>query len=183
MQAALSFLEAKYKIGRRYVLVGHSCGATLAFQAVMESLTPATSKTGPGYGFPVAILGMAGIYNLRLLRDTHRDISAYQEIIEGAFGGDENVWDAVSPGVVGVDAWEEGRVVVLAHSEGDELCDVAQSEEMKRRLSGWEEGKSSGQRKVHALSIEGKHDEAWEKGAELVRAIVFTLSRLQKVEV
>jgi hypothetical protein len=112
------------------------------------------------------------------LRDSHKDISAYQEFIEGAFGDDENVWDAVSPGVVGVDAWEEGRVVVLAHSESDELCDVAQSEGMKQRLGGWEEGRSSGQRKVHLLSIEGKHDEAWEKGAELARAIVFTLSRL-----
>ncbi|OJI97540.1 hypothetical protein ASPVEDRAFT_36962 [Aspergillus versicolor CBS 583.65] len=178
IQTALSFLEAKYNIGKRYVLAGHSCGATLAFQAVMKPLAPLTSNAGAGYEHPQAILGMAGIYNLRLLRDSHKDISAYQEFIEGAFGDDENVWDAVSPGVVGVDAWEEGRVVVLAHSDSDELCDVAQSEGMKQRLRGWEEGRSNGQRKVHLLSIEGKHDEAWEKGAELARAIVFTLSRL-----
>lgn len=149
----------------------------------MKSLAPPTSNTGAGYEHPQAILGMAGIYNLRLLRDSHKDISAYQEFIEGAFGGDENVWDAVSPGVVGVDAWEEGRVVVLAHSESDELCDIAQSEGMKQRLGGWEEGGSSGQRKVHFLSIEGKHDEAWEKGTELARAIVFTLSQLQEMGV
>lgn len=168
------------------MLVGHSCGATLAFQAVMKSMTPTplvSNAVACYYKFPIAILGMAGIYNLRFLRDSHRDISAYQEIIEGAFGGDESVWDAVSPGVVGVDAWEEGRVVVLAHSEGDELCNVAQSEGMKQRLEGWEEDRSSGERKVHFLSIEGKHDEAWEKGAELARAIMFTLSRLQETGV
>ncbi|KAL3480274.1 hypothetical protein BJX99DRAFT_254864, partial [Aspergillus californicus] len=100
IRLALSFLESKYRIGSRYVLAGHSCGATLAFQAVMVSLQGSDPRSRPLYKLPMAILGMAGIYDLRLLRDSHVDISAYQEFIEGAFGGDEGVWDAASPAVV-----------------------------------------------------------------------------------
>ncbi|KAL4914177.1 hypothetical protein BDW62DRAFT_220271 [Aspergillus aurantiobrunneus] len=189
VRAALSFLAAKYKFGNRYILMGHSCGATLAFQAVMGCLSAVQRYECGGYESPVAILGMAGIYDLRLLRDSHRDVSAYQEFIEGAFGGEEGVWDAASPGVVGggegVEGWKEGRVVVLAHSGGDTLCDVAQSDGMKRFLSEWEKAVSGsrGGREVHFLSIQGEHDEAWEKGGELARGILFTLSKLQEMGV
>ncbi|KAL4905839.1 hypothetical protein BDW74DRAFT_13438 [Aspergillus multicolor] len=187
IQLALSFLQTKYMFGERYVLVGHSCGATLAFQAVMRSLATNLEKDGEGHGdgyvAPLAILGMAGIYDLRLLRDSHSEISAYQEFIEGAFGKDEGVWDAASPGVVkgeeGVEGWKEGRVVVLAHSDEDELCDVAQSEKMKEFFGEW--GKKSEKREVQMLPIKGKHDEAWEKGEELARGILFTIERLQSL--
>ncbi|KAL2832089.1 Alpha/Beta hydrolase protein [Aspergillus cavernicola] len=182
---ALSVLEERYKIGNRYILVGHSCGATLAFQAVMRSVS--YSFSSQAYPLPVAILGMAGIYDLRKLRDAHKDISAYQEFIEGAFGADEVGWDAASPGVVrgeeGVEGWDEGRVVVLAHSEGDGLCDVAQSEGMRRSLGEWDKDRERGEREVHFLSIEGEHDEAWEKGGELAKGILFTLARLQEMGV
>ncbi|KAL4752556.1 hypothetical protein BDW72DRAFT_64331 [Aspergillus terricola var. indicus] len=182
IQLALSFLQRKYKFGKRYILVGHSCGATLAFQAVMASLS-VQGRKGPvnGYIAPLAILGMAGIYNLRLLRDSHRDISAYQEFIEGAFGADEKVWDAASPGVVrgedGVEGWKEGRVVVLAHSKEDDLCDMEQSEGMKEFLEGWQGNDQK--RLVQSLVIQGRHDEAWEKGEELARGILFTIESLQ----
>ncbi|KAL4813699.1 Alpha/Beta hydrolase protein [Aspergillus spinulosporus] len=182
IQLALSFLQKKYRFGKRYILVGHSCGATLAFQAVMASLS-VQGREGPvnGYIAPLAILGMAGIYNLRLLRDSHRDISAYQEFIEGAFGADEKVWDAASPGVVrgedGVEGWKEGRVVVLAHSKEDELCDMEQSERMKEFLERW---KGNDQKRlVQFLVTKGRHDEAWEKGEELARGILFTIESLQ----
>jgi acetyl esterase/lipase len=182
IQLALSFLQRKYRFGKRYILVGHSCGATLAFQAVMASLS-VQGREGPvnGYIAPLAILGMAGIYNLRLLRDSHRDISAYQDFIEGAFGADEKAWDAASPGVVrgedGVEGWKEGRLVVLAHSKGDELCDMEQSERMKEFLEGW---KGNDQKRlVQFLVIKGRHDEAWEKGEELARGILFTIENLQ----
>ncbi|KAL4766136.1 arylformamidase [Aspergillus foveolatus] len=181
-QLALSFLQRKYRFGKRYILVGHSCGATLAFQAVMASLS-AQGREDPvnGYIAPLAILGMAGIYNLRLLRDSHRDISAYQEFIEGAFGKDEKVWDAASPGVVrgvdGVEGWKEGRLVVLAHSKEDELCDMEQSERMREFLEVW---KGNDQKRlVQFLDIKGRHDEAWEKGEELARGILFTIENLQ----
>ncbi|KAL6239781.1 hypothetical protein BDW75DRAFT_66973 [Aspergillus navahoensis] len=187
IQLALSFLQNKYRFGERYILAGHSCGATLAFQAVMPSLFVGGRESSEvDYMAPLAVLGMAGIYNLRLLRDSHRDISAYQEFIEGAFGVDEKVWDAASPGVVsgegGVEGWKKGRVVVLAHSREDELCDTEQSEEMKRFLERWEKDGPK-KREVQFLPIEGKHDDAWERGAELTRGILFTIERLQGLEV
>ncbi|KAL4809666.1 Alpha/Beta hydrolase protein [Aspergillus unguis] len=198
VQAAMEFLQREFGFGERYVLVGHSCGATLAFQAVMGSLSSSppsgmngmTNGEGAGknvgegfeYAKPLAILGMAGVYDLRLLRDSHTDISAYQEFIAGAFGDKEDVWDAVSPAVVtgpqGVEGWEAGKIVVLAHSKDDELCDLAQSDRMRGSLKRWE-GESK--REVHFLSIEGKHDEAWEKGEELARGILYTIEQLQKV--
>ncbi|KAL2872102.1 arylformamidase [Aspergillus lucknowensis] len=189
IQSALSFLEAKYKIGCRYLLSGHSCGATLAFQCVMGSFFSSQRKRNlngeAGYAAPLAILGMAGIYDLRLLRNSHKHISAYQEFIEGAFGSEEGVWDAASPGVVrsvdGVEGWEGGRLVVLAHSQEDSLCDTAQSDKMRDFLGTWEKDTSQGKREAHFLSIVGEHDEAWEKGRELARGIIITLGKLQEM--
>ncbi|KAL4930167.1 arylformamidase [Aspergillus undulatus] len=191
VQSALAFLQKKYGFGGRYVLVGHSCGATVAFQTVMDSLK--NKGTGEGeikYELPLGILGMAGIYDLRRLRDSHRDISAYEELIAGAFGDDEEVWDAASPGVVqgaeGVEGWKDGRAVVLAHSRDDELCDTAQSENMKVFLEGWKGKGKAGEgkaREVQFLPIEGQHDEAWMKGEELARAILVTIQKLRDLGV
>ncbi|KAI9376756.1 hypothetical protein BJX61DRAFT_985 [Aspergillus egyptiacus] len=185
--AALGLLQEKYGFGSRYVLVGHSCGATLAFQSVMSSLFSGlvASASARTYLPPTAILGMAGIYDLRLLRDTHKDIAAYQEFSEGAFGADETVWDAVSPAVVrgvgGVEGWEEGRVVVLAHSTEDTLCDSAQSEVMKRFLEGgWKAG-GEREREVYFLPVEGDHNDVWTTGEGLARGILSTLERLQEL--
>lgn len=132
---------------------------------------------------PAAILGMAGIYDLKLLRDTFRDVSAYQEIIEGAFGKDEAVWDAVSPAAVqgpsGVEGWSAGRLAVLAYSAEDGLVDPTQWEAMRQALAVWEKGQSQNKsRQVELLSITGQHDDAWEKGEELARAIAFTIEKL-----
>ncbi|CAD0082887.1 unnamed protein product, partial [Aureobasidium vineae] len=59
----------------RYVLCGHSCGATLAMQAT------ALLSNGPGaIRPPVALLGMEGIYDLAALVATHTH-PAYREFI------------------------------------------------------------------------------------------------------
>ncbi|PKX94372.1 arylformamidase [Aspergillus novofumigatus IBT 16806] len=185
VQAALDLLQRKYGFGTKYILVGHSAGATLAFQSVMGAFRDsAAAVVSP----PAAILGMAGIYDLRLLRDTHRHISAYQEFIEGAFGSDEAVWGAASPASVngseGVEGgWTSGRLAVLAHSAEDGLVDAAQQQAMQAALSRWEDStpQGSGQRRVEMLSLKGDHDDAWIKGDELARAIAHTLAGLQKV--
>lgn len=143
---------------------------------------------------PTAIIGVAGIYDLRLLRDTHRDIPAYTEFIEGAFGADEVLWDTVSPaqmvGSRGVEGgWESGRLVVLAHSKDDELVDVCQMDAMRDTLRGWEESEAQvpvhelthNDRRVVVLPISGAHDEAWSSGEEMVRAITFAFEELRKM--
>ncbi|PLB43940.1 hypothetical protein P170DRAFT_441378 [Aspergillus steynii IBT 23096] len=190
VQDALAFLQRKYGFGERYILVGHSCGATMAFQSVMGCLRSGGDneeeldeerKVSPFA--PTAILGMAGIYDLRLLRDTFRDVSAYQEIVEGAFGKDEAVWDAVSPAAVqgpsGVAGWKAGRLAVLAYSPEDGLVDPTQREAMRQALAPWEKGHSHVKsRRVELLSLTGSHDESWEKGQDLARAIAFTIDKL-----
>ncbi|KAJ5383114.1 hypothetical protein N7517_001025 [Penicillium concentricum] len=215
VEAALAFLQNTYAFGTRYILVGHSCGATLAFQAVMgavshhreQAFVGSTDNPDKSIGFvsaspgplppaltaqPTAIVGVAGIYDLRRLRDTHADISAYQEFIEGAFGADEVLWDGVSPaqmaGSRGVEGgWKSGRLTVLAHSKDDELVDGSQAEVMKEALRNWEQTEaqipkqelSHGDRRVRVLSISGAHDEAWERGEELAHAVTFAFEQLQ----
>lgn len=215
VEAALAFLQNTYGFGARYILVGHSCGATLAFQAVMGAVSDHREQafTGgqknlninvgvvsaspgplppPLTAHPTAIVGVAGIYDLRRLRDSHRDISAYLEFIEGAFGSNELLWDGVSPaqmvGSRGVEGgWKTGRLAVLAHSKDDELVDDSQMEAMKEALSHW--GKTEAQipvqelshrdRRLRVLSISGAHDEAWEKGDQLAHAVKFAFEQLQ----
>lgn len=217
VEAALAFLQNTYGFGPRYILAGHSCGATLAFQAVMGAVAGHREQslggdvddasagaerisTSPGplpprlSAAPVAIVGVAGIYDLRLLRNTHREISAYQEFIAGAFGEDEMLWDAVSPaqmiGSRGVEGgWRTGRVAVLAHSTDDELVDKGQLESMREALKGWEQTPAQvpqnelthQDRRVRVLSISGAHDDAWIKGDELARAIQVAFEELQSM--
>lgn len=217
VEAALAFLQNTYSFGPRYILVGHSCGATLAFQAVMgsvadhreQSFSGGANDDGGGAqqvsmspgplppklsAQPVAIVGVAGIYDLRRLQDAHRDISAYREFIEGAFGNGVMLWDAVSPaqmgGSRGVEGgWKTGRLVVLAHSKDDELIDEGQVEGMREALRGWEGRQaqiplrelSSRERRVQMLTLEGLHDELWEKGEEVARAIKYAFIELQKM--
>lgn len=143
---------------------------------------------------PTAIVGVAGIYDLRQIVETHRDIPEYHKFVEGAFGTDELLWDAVSPaqmvGSRGVEGgWKTGRLVVLAHSKDDGLVDLGQLETMRGALRAWEGRKAkvskqeltSNDRRVEVLPISGEHDEAWIKGEELARAVKFAFAELQKM--
>ena len=192
MQTALKLLQDTYGLGERYILGGHSCGATLAFQCVIDGLRlPGGGGGGGGSGdivHPIAILGTEGIYEMRLLRDTHRHISAYQEVIQDAFGADESVWDAASPAFRGKDGdgssgvqrgWGSGRLAVLAQSAEDSLVDEGQTNAMKESLVPWESQES---RRVIVLPLTGEHDEPWRKGEELVRAIAVTVQTLQEMD-
>ncbi|KAJ5490265.1 hypothetical protein N7453_011090 [Penicillium expansum] len=200
VEAALAYLQNTYEFGARYILVGHSCGATLAFQAVMGAVSGHREEAFAGprpstlTAQPTAIVGVAGIYDLRRLRDTHASISAYQEFIEGAFGANETLWDGVSPAQVtgsrGVEGgWKPGRLAVLAYSKDDGLVDASQIEVMKEALGNWEKAEaqipvqegSNRARRLRVLSISGVHDEAWEKGEQLARAVTFAFEQLQEM--
>ncbi|PYH89417.1 hypothetical protein BO71DRAFT_389663 [Aspergillus ellipticus CBS 707.79] len=182
IRAAISFLKDRYGFGGRYILVGHSCGATLAFQGVMRALGLQVQVQAQVKS-PVGIVGMAGIYDLKLLRDCHAAVDAYQAFIVGAFGEDEGLWDSVSParvrgggGVVG--GWKGGRLAVLANSPEDGLVDPKQREAMRGLLGEWVEGGEG--RRVEVLDIVGDHDDAWEKGEGLARAIAFAVEKLRE---
>ncbi|KAJ6131173.1 hypothetical protein N7523_001633 [Penicillium sp. IBT 18751x] len=216
VEAALAFLQNTYGFGPRYILVGHSCGATLAFQSVMGSVADhremahnPDAEGGTGVeavsttpeplpprlrAKPTAIIGVAGIYDLRRLIDTHRSIPAYREFVEGAFGPDDMVWDAVSPaqmiGSRGVEGgWKTGRLVVLAQSPDDELVDMGQREAMQDALKGWEQTEAQvppeelthKDRRVRILDISGAHDDAWINGDEIARSVQFAFKELQEM--
>ncbi|OJD22104.1 hypothetical protein ACJ73_06552 [Blastomyces percursus] len=193
VQNAIAYLQDKFQFGERYILVGHSCGATLAFQAVMGSALSAgrtgSGTTGPNIKLPIAIVGVEGIYDLRALRDTFKKFPVYQEFIEAPFGSDENVWDGVSPAKVegqkGIEGrWVNGRLATLAHSEADELVDIGQLRAMSKMLEMWRARGSQGPtRNVLLLDdLKGGHDEIWSKGDALAQVIVKAISELKRSE-
>ncbi|KAG5294837.1 esterase/lipase domain containing protein [Histoplasma ohiense] len=190
---AIAYLQNKFEFRERYILVGHSCGATLAFQTVMGSVLNAESKrseaTELNIELPIAIVGVAGIYDLRLLRDTFKDIVIYQEFIKAAFGSDEKLWDGVSParveGQTSIENWwANGRLAVLAHSEADELVDVGQLRTMAKVIGKWRAAGTRGLPRNLLLldDLKHSHDEIWSKGDELAQVIAKTVFELQRLE-
>ncbi|KAJ9297218.1 hypothetical protein DTO271G3_4511 [Paecilomyces variotii] len=187
VRAAITFLQTKYRFGDRYILVGHSCGATLAFQTVMDNL--------PGVDAmrlikPKAIVGVEGIYDLRLLRDNYKQYNAYQEFLTGAFGPDEDLWDVVSPARASSSSsssfgiqrsWAEGKLAVLAHSVDDELVDFAQLDAMYDALKVWE-GEGNERRVVTMRDLHGLHNEVWSAGEELARVISVAVEELVRLD-
>ncbi|OJD15977.1 hypothetical protein AJ78_03809 [Emergomyces pasteurianus Ep9510] len=193
VRTAIAYLQDKYGFGEKYILVGHSCGATLAFQTVMGQVPNSRARegtsTGPKIELPIAIVGVEGIYDLRALRDTFKEYLVYQEFIEAAFGSDENIWDGASParveGQVGIEGgWVNGKLAVLAHSESDELADMGQLRAMAKMAERWKAAETEGRtRNVLLLDdLKGAHDEMWNKGDELAHVIAKTISELKQSE-
>ncbi|KAI9737269.1 MAG: hypothetical protein M1818_005802 [Claussenomyces sp. TS43310] len=225
VRAALSFLQRRHGLGARYLLVGHSCGATLALQSVMDPSRLFGEGEGEGEGEgdgdgdgdgppradaaaaevvgqgaadgllvpPAAIVGIAGIYDLRLLRDNHARVPVYAAFLTAAFGPRERVWDRVSPacdeglvrgwaGAAGAAAGSRRRrrLLVVAHSRDDELVEEEQARVLVRAVRG--DGQGAGDVEVVALvgerGLTGSHDELWEQGSQIAHMIGMALSRL-----
>lgn len=192
---AIAHIQRTYGFGSRYLLVGHSCGATLALQVAMKQDWGGATSTGSEKPVaPVAVLGVEGLYDLPALVSYHADISAYREFVTTAFGPDSEVWAAVSPAVsaegLSQAHWPEGRLVVIAHSHEDELVEWEQVERMQQALKtqGFRSG-AAGEasatrdcRQVGLLELHGGHDQVWEEGTELARAVEWTLQELVRLE-
>lgn len=131
-------------MGKKFL---HSCGIPY------ESLN---------FDLPRYVLGGAGIYDLRLLRDTNSH-PAYNEFITGAFGSNEKVWDELSP--ARSPNFEEfsksGKVLAFATSPYDDLVDEKQIDVMLKNVQG-----IGGGIVVKDLKnmLNGAHDEIWETG-------------------
>lgn len=167
---SISFLQKKYGFGSRYMLVGHSCGATLAFQSLV--LARMGIPTSVPFQNPEIVVGVAGIYDLRLLRDNNSH-PAYQEFIAGAFGNDEEIWDAVSPAQSELlKAWPEAKTVVLVSSSRDELIDNGQIDCMGASLKAMGE-----QASVLVLKdfLDMPHDDQWIEGLGMANVVIETL--------
>ena len=155
----------------RYILCGHSCGATLAMQAT-ALLSGGRRGTRP----PVALLGMEGIYDLNALVATHSH-PAYREFITGAFGEDEETWITASQLCCELQKWQGNALLI--HSINDELVDMQQTDSAVEKLviqgftrttAATSSVRNDG-RRVLKIVIDCMHDEVWEKGTELAKAI------------
>ncbi|OCK77495.1 hypothetical protein K432DRAFT_304090 [Lepidopterella palustris CBS 459.81] len=173
----IEYLQRRFKFGNRYILLGHSCGATLAFQTITEKLALSEIHGMElSYPFPQAIVGVAGLYDLVLLRDMDPEPPMCQKFLTSAFGSDEDIWKDQSP-VSGdyQSLWSEGRAAVLAVCREDEYVSPEQSNVMENRLRPWVN--QSG-RMLKKLVLGGHHDDCWRLGHGLRTCIEEALALL-----
>lgn len=168
---ALLHLEKKYQIANRYLLVGHSAGATIAFE-LHNWYFP--HKSLP---LPAAVLGVAGIYHFEAFVEAHKEISVYKQFMENAFP-DISHWKRASPctsELPGEAIWEQIRTVIISHSDQDELIEEGQAKLMLERARKLPASKE----KVHFLEARGNHDEIWGSGVILAGVIIESLKVVQ----
>lgn len=168
MERALEYLEDKHNIARRYLLVGHSAGATLAFE-----LHSSSSAKVPA---PLGVLGVAGIYHFEAFLEAHSQIPAYQEFMDNAFPN-RAFWEKAAPYTNrerGLAVWEDTKAVIIAQSKDDELIEGEQAAFMLERARLTPHTR----KKAHFLPATGKHDEIWESGTILADLIAKSLNIL-----
>ncbi|KAG5926969.1 hypothetical protein E4U53_002949 [Claviceps sorghi] len=171
---AISFLQKRANFGNKYILVGHSCGATLAFQAAMNPGRWGIGMAKDLIDAPLMVMGVNGLYDMPELienpggqHDQYQ--SAYAQFTRNAFGDDKDVWKAVSPAFVDdwATEWPDGRRVMLVQAPRDNLVPYGQGERMKDSLVG-----SKADRLVVELTDgDGEHDEIWQKGTLLAKLL------------
>ncbi|KAK5120565.1 hypothetical protein LTR85_006221 [Meristemomyces frigidus] len=178
--AAILHLQETFRFEERYILVGHSCGASLVFQVAMKrywgSQYESTLALELNVVPPVAILGVEGLYDLPALVEFHSKEPFYREFVANAFGRDASTWPSVSPTAGDYEnSWQDGKLAVLAHSREDELVEWAQVDHMHKALKSQGFDEASGDRRLKLVELCGKHDEVWQDGLELARAIEATV--------
>ncbi|CAO2650527.1 Nn.00g018190.m01.CDS01 [Neocucurbitaria sp. VM-36] len=197
----IRYLQKEYGV-KRWIGVGHSCGATMLLQLVSGMGLEDDSKSSSGKTEnrgPEALVLLEGIYNFPLLLRNHlpptcpENISQiYRDFIARAFGSDESVYQAVSPvsGKYNVEQWSEGRLLVICHSYEDELVERAQRDVMCVALDreGWsivmeagdeeDELRAEGRRVLNVRDLKGGHDWIWEDGEQIAKLISEVVQRL-----
>jgi kynurenine formamidase len=207
VESAIKYLGRKFGIGARrengneevtaggykWIGIGHSCGATLLCQFVSRIGTSSTTSQVSG---PSALILLEGIYNIPLFLEMHSPSRVpssiariYRDIVTGAFGSKEEAWVDASPvsGRYLEKDWNEGILVVLAHSPEDELVEVEQRDCMLKRLEDceWKNGSaitsddSKGlARTVVVKNLQGQHDSIWEDGRQIASLIADVVKRI-----
>jgi kynurenine formamidase len=85
-----------------YILSGHSCGASLLFQAILQSPRHYGLENFPDARCPAALLGLNGLYDFPELVNglgaSHEHLrDDYEMLLSNAFGADKGKWPAASP--------------------------------------------------------------------------------------
>lgn len=186
---AILHLQEKYSFGSRYLLIGHSCGATLALQVAMKrywgSQYESTLALELNVEPPIAIMGVEGIYDIPGLVEENAAQPIYRDLMVNAFGTDAKVWEDASPARGDLeDGWQEGRLVVIVHSEEDELVGMQHAEGMWKALGGQGFAEEMGsKRRREFVRLNGlKHDEVWEDGKEFAKIILKTVEDVLKLD-
>ncbi|KAJ9156235.1 Kynurenine formamidase [Pleurostoma richardsiae] len=169
--AALAYLQGSLGVAQDYVLSGHSCGATLAFQVVMDREQWGLGPNAPAAVKPRVILGLNGLYDLvKFLRapdESHAKLAPlYEAFTRNAFGDEEATWEQVCPGsVTDWDAeWPEAEKVVLVQSKEDTLVPYSQLEAMR-------EGLKTSKAELAESEASGDHNGLWQAGDRLADII------------
>ncbi|KAF9777202.1 hypothetical protein IL306_004507 [Fusarium sp. DS 682] len=183
--SAISFLQNELGVAHENVLSGHSCGATMTFQTVMNPDRWLGNTDGipvPKVKKPSVIAPLNGLYDLAVfIRDppeSHKQLkSLYIDFTKNAFGDDEMVWKSVCPTSV-TDwnmEWPEGKVVVIAQSKEDGLVPYTQTQLMKDHLS------KTSTLEVIEMKASGDHNDLWKQADEIVDIIKCAVEHLDKV--
>lgn len=177
----LAFLQERYHFGSNYVLVGHSCGATLALQIAMDHKRWVDESWGLKVTKPKVIVGLNGLYDMPKLINSpgekHEKLAPiYTAFTKLAFGSDENIWHDISPSSVDnwAKEWEEGTQIILAQSLDDSLVPYTQTEDMLKRLNASKGGKLA----VQELPATGDHNFLWEDGSRIAEIILEAVNGL-----
>ncbi|KAG5655743.1 hypothetical protein KAF25_008862 [Fusarium avenaceum] len=168
--SALNYLQGKYELSDNYILIGHSVGATLAFQVLMGDDVLASHPEAP---LPTAIIGVSGIYDIGGLND--RFNGQYAGFIQGALGEDKSVWEKASPAKFASsfkDKWANGKFIMLAWSSEDTLIDEPEIDNMATLLT------KQGLKLEVNKDLRGEHDFLWQDGSQIARMVITTLHHL-----
>lgn len=168
-----------------YILSGHSCGATIAFQAALQP---------PGYfgldgisdvPCAAALVGLNGLYDLPALVDglgpAHEHASSdFRMMLTSAFGPNASAWAQASPARFSasqisdcVRKGEAPRLVLVDQSIDDQLVPMNQRGRMEANLRD-----VSGLKVVIGTRCTGAHGEPWKQGTMIWESIRDTLNAL-----
>ncbi|KND93476.1 Kynurenine formamidase [Tolypocladium ophioglossoides CBS 100239] len=173
VRAALKFLESEYQLAKDYVLVGHSAGATLAYQLLMGEAALAGQRMPQTVPLPAAVIGISGIYDLVGLNNRHG--GNYAGFISAAFGTDQKAWQRASPASFAgsiKENWPGSPYSLLAHSAEDSLIDSLETESMAAKLA------KDGVDLSVVKDLTGEHDFVWQDGSQVARLVAQVLERL-----
>ncbi|MGW6274936.1 MULTISPECIES: alpha/beta hydrolase [unclassified Streptomyces] len=166
----LALLRSFGLTDRSYILSGHSCGACIAFQAILQAPLHHGLDL-PDAPCPAALLGLNGLYDLPELTDglgaSHAHLQQeYRTLLTHAFTADKKTWALASPArfdpadiAQRIREGKAPRLVVLDQSPQDLLVPMNQKERLEANL-----------RRVEGIHIveghrnSGGHAAPWERG-------------------
>lgn len=154
-----------------YILSGHSAGACLSFQAILQPPRRYGLDYLPDAPCPAVILGLNGLYDLPALVSglgaSHEHLrDDYETFLSNAFGADQGTWPTASPARFDpaeiTERVREGKappLVVLDQSNEDQLVPMNQRDRFEATLS-----KVSGLRVIEGHRLTGEHEAPWTQG-------------------